>query len=173
RALHENGKKINIRELMRPPYIVPENKKVDELLAEFKKSKIQMAIVVDEYGGTAGLVTIEDILEEIVGDIMDEYDVEEPMTEILDENTTIVDARIPINEVNELMDLQLPEEEFDTIGGFVFGLFGTQPQQGQMVEYNGLKFVVEKTDGRRIHKVRIIKTPKPPKGEEAETGGSA
>ncbi|MCL6518809.1 MAG: hemolysin family protein [Armatimonadetes bacterium] len=173
RALHENGKKVNIRELMRPPYIVPENKKVDELLAEFKKSKIQMAIVVDEYGGTAGLVTIEDILEEIVGDIMDEYDVEEPMTEILDENTMIVDARIPISEINELMDIQLPEEEFDTIGGFVFGLFGTQPHQGQAVEYNGIKFVVEKTDGRRIQKVRIIKPPKSPEDEEEIEGGGS
>lgn len=171
RALHENGKKVTIRDLMRPPYIVPENKKVDELLAEFKKSKIQMAIVVDEYGGTAGIVTIEDILEEIVGDIMDEYDVEEPaVTQIVDENTSIVDARTPISEINEQLGLQLPEEEFDTIGGFVFGLFGTQPQEGQKVEYNSLDFVVEKTDGRRIQKVRIIKTHRGEPGAQEEEG---
>lgn len=167
RALHESGGKVTIRELMRPPYIVPENKKVDELLAEFKKSKTQMAIVVDEYGGTAGIVTIEDILEEIVGDIMDEYDVEEPATtQIIDENTSIVDARTPISEINEQLGLQLPEEEFDTIGGFVFGLFGTQPKEGQKVEYNSLDFIVEKTDGRRIQKVRIVKTNRGQAGTE-------
>jgi len=167
RAVCENGGKVTIRELMRPPYVIPENKKVDELLAEFKKSKIQMAIVVDEYGGTAGLVTIEDLLEEIVGDIMDEYDVEEPMIEVIDENTTIADARTPIDEINELMDLTLPEEEFDTIGGYIFGVLGKQPHQGEKIEYNSVDLVVEKTDGRRIQKVKIIKTQRP-RPEEAE-----
>jgi CBS domain containing-hemolysin-like protein len=158
RALHESGEKqIHIRDLMRPPYIVPENKKVDELLAEFKKSKIQMAIVVDEYGGTAGLVSIEDLLEEIVGDIMDEYDVEEPMMEIIDESTTIVDARMPIDEINEQMELELPEEEFDTIGGFVFGMLGREPHPGENIQYDGIDLIVEKTDGRRIQKIKIIK----------------
>jgi len=170
RALHENGKAVTIQELMRPPYVIPENKKVDELLAEFKKSKIQMAIVVDEYGGTAGLVTIEDLLEEIVGDIMDEYDVEEPMIEIIDANTCIVDARTPIDEINEQMDLALPEEEFDTIGGFVFGLLGKQAQQGEKIEYDSVDLVVEKTDGRRIEKVKIIKTER---GRPAEAEGEA
>ena len=159
RALHENGGKVTIiRELMRPPYIIPENKKVDELLAEFKKNKTQMAIVVDEYGGTAGLVTIEDLLEEIVGDIMDEYDVEEPMVEVIDANTAIVDARTPIDEINELMGLELSEEEFDTIGGLVFGLVGKQPIQGEKVEYQNVDMIVEKTDGPRIEKVKVIKT---------------
>jgi putative hemolysin len=158
RAIHENGKKVTIRELMRPPYVIPENKKVDELLAEFKKSKVQMAIVVDEYGGTAGLVTIEDLLEEIVGDIMDEYDVEEPMLEMIDENTAIVDARMPIDEINELLDVKLPEEEFDTIGGLVFGLLGKEPQQTDCAEFENVDFIVEKTDGRRIQKVKVIKT---------------
>jgi CBS domain containing-hemolysin-like protein len=158
RAVHENGQQVTIRELMRPPYVIPENKKVDELLAEFKKNKIQMAIVVDEYGGTAGLVTIEDLLEEIVGDIMDEYDVEEPMIEILDQKTAIVDARMPVDEVNEQMELSLPEEEFDTVGGLVFGLLGKQPEQGEKIEYQNVDFGVEKTDGRRIQKVKVIKT---------------
>ena len=158
RALHENGGTITIRELMNPPYIIPENKKVDELLAEFKKSKIQMAIVVDEYGGTAGLATVEDLLEEIVGDIMDEYDVEEPMVEVIDENTAIADARTPIDDINELMGLELSEEEFDTIGGLVFGLVGKQPIQGEKVEYLNVDMIVEKTDGPRIEKVRVIKT---------------
>ena len=157
RAQHENGRKVTIRELMHPPYVIPENKKVDELLAEFKRSKIQMAIVVDEYGGTAGLVTIEDLLEEIVGDIMDEYDIEEPLIEIIDENTLMVDARTPIDEINEQMELELPEEEFDTIGGLVFGLLGKQPQLGDKVGYDGVELYVEETDGRRIEKIKLVK----------------
>ncbi|MBP6964278.1 MAG: HlyC/CorC family transporter [Armatimonadetes bacterium] len=162
RVLHEKcGADTSIRDLMRPPYIIPENKKVDELLAEFKKSKIQLAIVVDEYGGTAGLVTIEDLLEEIVGDIMDEYDEEEPLVEVIDANTSIVDARTPIDEINEQMDLQLPEEEFDTIGGFVFGLFGKQPHLGESVEYDGAELTIAETDGPRINKVKIVKTGRP------------
>lgn len=169
RAIHENGrKKIPIRELMRPPYVIPENKKVDELLAEFKKTKTQMAIVVDEYGGTAGLVTIEDLLEEIVGDIMDEYDVEEPMAEIIDENTMIVDARTPIDEINEQMVISLPEEEFDTIGGLVFGLIGKQPAEGDETDYDSVHLIVVQTDGRRIQKVKIVKREAP-----AETGVDA
>ncbi len=168
RGLHEHGQDITIKSLMRPPYVIPENKMVDELLAEFKRSKIQMAIVVDEYGGTAGLVTIEDLLEEIVGDIMDEYDVEEPMVEVLDENTTIVDARTAVDEVNEQMGLDLPVEEFDTIGGFVFGLLGREAHQGETIEYESVDLVVEKTDGRRIQKVKIIKTDRTPD----EYGGS-
>jgi putative hemolysin len=159
RAEHEKGRTVTIRDLMRPPYVIPENKMVDELLAEFKKKKIQMAIVVDEYGGTAGLVTIEDLLEEIVGDIMDEYDVEEPMAEVVDENCMIVDSRMPIGELNEEMDLELPEEEFDTIGGLVFGLLGKQPEPGDRAEYDSTELVIEKIEGRRISKVRVTKLP--------------
>ncbi|MHB1189769.1 MAG: hemolysin family protein, partial [Armatimonadota bacterium] len=162
RGLHENGEKLTIRELMRPPYVIPENKMVDELLAEFKKSKIQMAIVVDEYGGTAGLVTIEDLLEEIVGDIMDEYDVEEPLVQVIDANTVIADARTPVDEINDQMDLSLPEEEFDTIGGFVFGLLGRQAEQGEIIRYDHVELIVEKTDGRRIQKIKIVRVPSPP-----------
>lgn len=158
RVLREDGSQATIRDLMRPPFIIPENKMVDELLAEFKKNKIQMAIVVDEYGGTSGLVTVEDLLEEIVGDMMDEYDVEEPMVVIIDENTVIADARTPIDEINEQMGLALPEEEFDTIGGLVFGLFGKPPHQGEKIGYDGIDLVVEKTDGHRIEKVKIVKT---------------
>lgn len=158
RALHESGRGVTIRDLMKPPYIIPESKMADELLAEFKRKKTQMAIVVDEYGGTAGLVTIEDLLEEIVGEIMDEYDIEEPMIHVIDANTVVVDARVPIDEINEQMDLTLPEEEFDTIGGLVFGLFGKQPREGEKVEYGPVDLIVEQTEGRRIQKVRIIKT---------------
>jgi putative hemolysin len=161
RVLHENGKKkIALSDLVRKPHVIPENKMVDELLAEFKRNKVQMAIVVDEYGGTAGLVTVEDLLEEIVGDIMDEYDVEEPQIQIVDENTMIADGQTPIGDINDQMDLELPEEDFDTIGGLVFGLLGKEPAQGDDIVYESVHMIVEQTDGRRIQKVRIIKSEK-------------
>lgn len=167
RAEHENGRSVTIPDLMRPPYVIPENKMVDELLTEFKKNKIQMAIVVDEYGGTAGLVTIEDLLEEIVGDIMDEYDVEGPMEEVIDENSRIVDSRTPIGEINEEMGLELPEEEFDTIGGLVFGLLGKQASPGDRAEYDSTELIVEKTQGRRISKVRVTRLINADEGESS------
>lgn len=159
-VLYDHSLSMPLRDLMRPPYVIPENKMVDELLAEFKRSKIQMAIVVDEYGGTAGLVTIEDLLEEIVGDIMDEYDVEEPLVRMIDDNTAVVDARTPINEINDCMRLELPDEEFDTIGGFVFGLFGREAHVGDVAQYETVDLIVEQTDGHRIQQIRIVNTPR-------------
>jgi len=152
--------------LLRDPYFIPENKRADELLAEFRQSKNQLAIVIDEHGGTAGLVTVEDLVEEIVGDILDEYDVEEKMVEVEDEHSSVIDARMPIDDVNEQMGLELPEEEFDTIGGFVFGLFGKLPAEQDSVEYENLKITILKTDGHRIQKVRIVKL-----NGESEEGG--
>lgn len=157
RILYENRRDVPLREIMRPPYVIPENKMVNELLAEFKRHKIQMAIVVDEYGGTAGLVTLEDLIEEIVGDIMDEYDVEEPQLVTIDSDTAIVDARMPIDEINELLSLELPEEEFDTIGGFVFGILGHEAHVGDSVQGDNADLIVEQMDGHRIQKIRIVK----------------
>jgi len=165
-VLKEGLHDFDIRQVMRPAYFIPETKKVDELLAEFKRSKIQMAIVRDEYGGTAGLVTIEDLLEEIVGEIQDEYDVEELMIDVIDENTAVVNARMSIDDLNEQMNLDLPEsDEYETVGGFVFGLFGTQPNEGDSVVWENVKFTVEKVEGGRLHKIRLVRTPKEP--EEA------
>jgi len=122
-----------------------------------------MAIVVDEYGGTAGLVTVEDLLEEIVGPILDEYDVEEKLFETVDEHTAIVDGRLSIEEVNELMNLDLPTGEVDTIGGFVYSLLGHVPAQGEKVISGGAEIVVEKLEGHRIARVRISRlVPAPP-----------
>jgi CBS domain containing-hemolysin-like protein len=146
-----------LREVMRPPFFVPEGKKVGELLHEFKRSKNQLAIVVDEYGGTSGLVTIEDLLEEIVGDIQDEYDVEEPDVVILDERTCILDARLPLEDVGDRLGIELPTEEYDTLGGLVFGLLGRLPSEGDVVVYGPLDLVVEQTDGHRIQKVRAAR----------------
>ncbi|MDQ4094935.1 MAG: hemolysin family protein, partial [Actinomycetota bacterium] len=125
KQIHEkkkNGGKV--ASLGRAPLFVPEQKKVAELLREMQQQRIHMAIVVDEYGGTAGLVTIEDLIEEIVGEIVDEYDQEEPLVEPVDDETIRVDAKMPIDEVNELLDVNLPHEEWDTVGGLVFGLTG-------------------------------------------------
>src|SRR2546422_7472725 len=115
---------------MRPAYFVPESKRLDDLFREMRRKRTQMAIVVDEYGGTAGLVTVEDLLEEIVGPILDEYDVEEKLFETVDEHTAIVDGRLSIEEVNELMNLDLPPGEVDTIGGFGFSLLRPQTAPG-------------------------------------------
>jgi CBS domain containing-hemolysin-like protein len=153
---------VDLRMVMRLPLLVPENKRVDELLDEFRQSNIQLAIVQDEYGGTAGLVTIEDLLEELVGEIKDEYDRDEPETgtprlQALDDQTALIDGRMGIDDLNEQMGLSLPREDYDTIGGFVFGLVGRKPSEGETVRYEGMEFAVAKTDGRRIQEVRLTR----------------
>ena len=153
-----NGK---VGPLARPATFVPEQKKVAELLREMQQQRVHIAIVVDEYGGTAGLVTIEELLEEIVGEIVDEYDREEPMVETIDETTIRVDGRIAINEVNELLHVELPHEEWDTVGGLVFGLIGRLPERGEAVRYDSLEFRTESVQGRRIQKVLIKKVDEP------------
>jgi magnesium and cobalt exporter, CNNM family len=155
--LAEGRLQAPLAEFMREPYFVPEGKRLDELLREMRRARIQMAIVVDEYGGTAGLVTLEDILEEIVGEIQDEYDVEEPTVVQVDEHTAIVDARMNIDDLNEQLGLSLPTEEFDSVGGFVFGLLGHVPTEGDAVHHEELVFVVDKMEGNRLEKVRIIR----------------
>jgi CBS domain containing-hemolysin-like protein len=147
----------DVTALGREPFFVPEQKKVPDLLREMQEKRIHIAIVVDEYGGTAGLVTIEDLIEEIVGEIVDEYDQEEPLVEAISEDRVRVSARLPIDEVNELMNVELPHEEWDTVGGLVFGLVGRVPKPGETVTYDGLQFTTERVSGRRIQKVLISK----------------
>jgi len=160
----------SIRTVMRPPYFIPETKKIDELLAEFQRSKQQLAIVRDEYGVTSGLVTIEDLLEEIVGEIQDEYDQEEPMLQVIDRFTSLLNGKMGLREVNDRMGLELPEDEADTIGGFVFGLLGHQAERGEKVAWHNLEFIVEASDGRRITKVRLLHNGlvSPPKAASEE-----
>lgn len=162
----------SVREMMRPAYFIPENKRAGYLLSEFRRNKIQIAIVRDEYGTVAGVVTIEDLLEEIVGEIQDEYDVEEPMVQIIDDSTAILDGRMPLGDVNEKLKLELPEDESDTIGGFVFSLLGHQAAQGERTTWENLECVVEATDGRRITKVRLIQHPEPSDGDSAPEEGA-
>ncbi len=149
-----------LRTFMRAVKAIPENKKVAELLREMQAEKVSVAIVVDEYGGTAGLVTMEDLLEEIVGEIMDEYDAESsdnpPEIKPAGDGQYVVDARMSIDDVNEQLGLHLPTEDFESIGGYTFGLFGRVPVPGEHVVIDGgVELVVEKTAGRRLLSVRI------------------
>jgi CBS domain containing-hemolysin-like protein len=150
---------FKLRDKMRQAYFVPETKPLRVLLHEFQNQKQHIAIVLDEYGGTAGIVTLEDILEELVGEIADEYDTgpAEPIRHI-DQSTIDVDARTPIDDVNDEFELELPEEEdYDTIGGFVFSRLGYIPKTGESFDYGNLKFTIASAETRRIKRIRIQK----------------
>jgi putative hemolysin len=154
------GPRPAIRKLLRPPVLVPESMTVDDLLHEFQRRKVHIAIVLDEYGGTAGLVTIEDLLEEIVGEIQDEYDAEEPMVERLSDHEARIDGRADVDELLELFDLDLKledAEEYDTVGGLMYHRIGGVPSPGDTVEVDGLRLQVETTDGRRVGKVLVTR----------------
>lgn len=163
----------NLRSLLRKPYFIPETKRASELFREFRFNRIHLAIVVDEYGGVAGLVTMEDLLEELFGEIVDEYDPEEPGPRRLDENTMIIPAKMSIEDFNQLVGANLPEEEYDTMGGLVFGLFGRLPSPGAKVSYMLYTFTVEKMMGTRIQELRIEwnrQEAARPEGEGPDTG---
>jgi CBS domain containing-hemolysin-like protein len=149
------GGSAPVRTTLREAHFVPESKRVAELLREMQTEKFHMAVVVDEYGGTAGLVTMEDLLEEIVGEITDEYDVEEPHLERLGDGALRAPGRTPIDEVNDALRAQLPDEEWDTVAGLVFNTIGHVPEVGERLEYDGLEFMVERVQGRRIVSVLI------------------
>ncbi|MEK7712425.1 MAG: hemolysin family protein [Nitrospirota bacterium] len=148
-----------ITEIVREAYYIPENKMVTELLDEMQKNKFQIAIVMDEYGGTAGLITLEDIMEEIVGGLQDEFEAMEgeKEVEIIDERTSIVAGQTGLDEINELVGSELVSEDFHTIGGFVFGLFRRLPKVGEQVRYHNLRFLILEMEDRKISKVKITK----------------
>jgi CBS domain containing-hemolysin-like protein len=157
------GEKItNLSQLARKAYFIPETKKIDELLREFKRDKNHMAIVVDEYGGTAGLVTLEDILEEIVGEIQDEYDMEVPPIQKLEDGAYRVDAKVSIEDLSEELGTRIAQKGFETVGGFIYDLVGSVPEEGKVIEFKspeiGLKIVVEKVVGQRIKTVKVALT---------------
>ncbi len=160
-----NGQAPNLRSLMRPPLFVPENKNLYELITEMRLQRTQLAVVQDEFGGTAGIVTIEDIVEELVGEIVDEYDYEEPaIVEV--EGGWLIDGKTHVDDVKEAVGVQLDAGEFDTVGGYVFGLFGRQPKQDESVETDGVRFTVVETDGRRIARLLVVRLEQP--AEELE-----
>ena len=161
-----SGDRPSLRSLLRTPLFVPESMSIDDLLHEFQRRKVHIAIVLDEYGGTAGLVTIEDLLEEIVGEIQDEYDVEEPMVVRLSEDEARIDGRAAIDDLAETFEVELDledEDEYDTIGGLIFHRLGDVPEPGDRIEVAPLTLTVETTDGRRVGKVLVVRA------REAET----
>jgi gliding motility-associated protein GldE len=159
------GKKetIDLQRLSRPAYFVPEQKKIDELLREFQQEHIHMALVVDEYGGISGLITLEDIIEEIVGEIQDEYDRESPLFKKMEDNSYVIDGRMSLVEIQEELDVTLPAVEgVETISGFILNLLGSLPQEKETVHFQNYKFTVEKINRNRILKVRLEKIPQTP-----------
>jgi putative hemolysin len=143
--------------IMRAPHFVPETERVHDLLRELQREKVHLAIVVDEFGSTVGLVTIEDLIEEIVGEIVDEHDVEEPMITPVAGGGYLVNARLPVGDLGDLIGAELPEGEWDTVGGLLLGLAGQVPQVGEPFEVNGLVLAAEQVQGRRISRVRVTR----------------
>jgi len=148
-----------IKNLIREAYYIPESKMVTALLDDMQKNKFQIAIIIDEHGGTAGLITLEDIMEEIVGGLQDEFEAieAEKEVEVIDENTFVVSGSTGLDEINELVGTDLKSEEFNTIGGFLFGLFGHLPKAGEQLRYQDLRFLVLEMDGRKIEKIKITR----------------
>ncbi len=167
------GEPGDIHLLLRPAYFVPEAKKVDELLREMQEKRVHLAIVIDEYGGMAGLVTLEDIVEEIVGEIRDEYDAsEEKPYEEITENEYIFSGRIDVEDVNEMLGTHLTREVADTLGGFIYGEIGRVPVEGEEVRLEDWKLIVEQVLGRRIRRVRVKREPLSLEGEEKNSDES-
>jgi CBS domain containing-hemolysin-like protein len=144
-------------DIARAPYFVPETKHIAQLMREMQASQVHMAIVVDEFGGTAGLVTIEDLVEEIVGEIADEYDSEEPLITPLEGGSYLIDARLDIESLAGLLGVEVPSDEWDTVGGLVLGLAGRVPREGEIFEYDGFTITAQQVQGRRVSKVRVAR----------------
>jgi CBS domain containing-hemolysin-like protein len=145
----------SVREIMRPPYFIPESKNLEQLLQEFKRKRVHLAIVIDEYGGTSGLITIEDLLEEIVGDIQDEHDREESLLTVNPDGSITADGRLPVEELEEYFEIQIECDKFDSVGGLVFHLTGKIPAIGDIIVGAGLSLKILDADLRRIKKVAI------------------
>ena len=147
---------ISLAEIMRPPFLVPESKQVSVLLKEFQAACVHIAIVIDEYGGTSGLVTIEDLIEEIVGEIQDEYDHKEEWLVKQSDGSLLVDGRLNIEEFEEYFDIEVAREKFDTLGGYIVEQFGRVPMVGEQIKIGGFDIVIEQGDQRAIRQLRII-----------------
>ena len=149
-------KPFNIKELARKPFFVPVSKHIDDLLRELRRKKVHIAVVVDEYGGVSGIVSMEDIIEEIIGDIQDEFDHETEDVVELSEGSWLCDARVNLGFLAEETNLQLPVNDFDTLGGFVFDLFGKIPVKNEKIEYKDYIFIIQEMDGHKINSIKIV-----------------
>ena len=150
---------LQLGQVMRTPQFVPETKRIEELLVDFRTQRVHIAIAVDEYGGTSGLITIEDLLEEIVGDIQDEYDLEEDWAQPQEDGALLVDARTNVEDLEEFFGIVIARDKFDTVGGYLFHLLGHVPKAGETVQAGGLSLVVVESDERKVRKVRVRKEP--------------
>ncbi len=148
---------FNLKGIIRPPYFIPETKPLAVLLREFQRNRVHMAIVVDEYGGTAGLVTLEDVLEEITGEIQDEYDVAEEQVTKLDNGELLLDARLGVEAVEELLGITVEKEEFESLGGMVITVLGHLPRVGESFTFEGYRFIVDKATDRKVVKIRVAR----------------
>jgi magnesium and cobalt transporter len=155
------GQEFNVRDMLRPAVFIPESKRLNVLLKEFRSNRNHIAIVVDEYGGVAGIVTIEDVLEQIVGEIEDEYDYDEQEDNIIrvPDGRFRVKAQAEIEDFNEVMGTAFSDEDYDTVGGLVVSKFGHMPKRGEHVAFDGLKFSVLRADSRRLYSLLVEKTP--------------
>jgi CBS domain containing-hemolysin-like protein len=177
--LKAGGPKPDLRKLLRAPLFVPESMSIDDLLHKLQGRKVHLAIVLDEYGGTAGMVTIEDLLEEIVGDIQDEYDVEEPLTVRISDDEARIDGRASVDDLAELFDVDLGSledaDEYDTVGGLIYHRIGGVPRPGDKVrvEEHGLTLTVETTDGHRVGKVLAVRRPDRDSGDDGDKSGES
>jgi magnesium and cobalt exporter, CNNM family len=160
-----------VAEVARPPHFVPETKRVAELLREMQGEHFHIAVVIDEYGGTAGLVTLEDLIEELVGEIVDEYDVAEAAVEPLPGGDLRVNARMNIDELSELLGSDLPEGDWDSVGGLMFSLLGHVPVEGETVDIDGFRLRAERVTGRRISRVRVSRLSESARLASAGDGG--
>ncbi len=149
------GADVELEEIVRLPYFIPETKKISEVLKDLRGNKSHMAIVIDEYGGTAGILTLEDIIEEIIGEIVDEYDAEETFIVENDDGSMTVDARLDVEELEDYLDMEFPEGKFESVGGFVISLLGKVPGVDEKVVYQNIEMVVEAANNRKIEKLRV------------------
>jgi CBS domain containing-hemolysin-like protein len=149
-------KPFKINELVRKPFFVPVSKHIDDLLRELRRKKTHIAVVVDEYGGVSGIVSMEDIIEEIIGDIQDEFDHETEDVVKLGEGLWLCDARVNLGFLAEETGLELPVDDFDTLGGFVFDLFGKIPVKNEKIEYKDYNFIIQEMDGHKINSIKIV-----------------
>ena len=157
---------VDLLKIIRKPYFVPESKRIDSLLREFKRHHLHIAIAIDEYGGISGIVTMEDIIEEIVGEIQDEFDKEREEIITVNENVWLCDARVDLDDLNEKIDAHFPNEDFDSLGGFVFDLFGKVPVKYEKSSWKNYDFIVQDMEGHRINVIKVIRNSESEEADE-------
>lgn len=159
---------VDLKKIVRKAYFVPESKRIDSLLREFKRHHLHIAIAIDEYGGVSGIITMEDIIEEIVGDIQDEFDKEREDVMAVGNNMWLCDARIDLDDLNEEIGVEFPNEDFDSLGGFVFDLFGKVPVKYEKAVWQNFEFIVQDMEGHRINVIKVIKKESEDADEKSE-----